>query len=71
MKDLAALDLWAAKLCPTTERLRFLKNYLGLQKLDIGAKAMARDIIQFRRKRWPRKDPWPDSDGFSPATGAC
>lgn len=53
IKDLAALDLSAAELCARTERLRFLEDYLSLDKLDARARQLAREILEYRRRRWP------------------
>jgi hypothetical protein len=53
VKDLAALDLEAAKHCSRTERVRFLQEYLGSPKLGQSGKQLARDILTYRRQRWP------------------
>jgi hypothetical protein len=53
IKDLAALDLSAAGLCARTERLRFLEDYLSLDRLDARARQLAREILEYRRRRWP------------------
>lgn len=55
IKDLAALDLEATGLCRRTERLRFLKAYLGVTKLDDRARKLARRIQAYRRRRWAAK----------------
>jgi hypothetical protein len=52
IKDLAALDLSAAELCARTERLRFLEDYLSLDKLDARVRHLAREILEYRQRRW-------------------
>ena len=66
IKDLAALDLWASKLCPATERLRFIKRYLGTGRLDQRGKAMVRDVVLYRRKRWPEDELPPGQSASRP-----
>jgi tRNA A-37 threonylcarbamoyl transferase component Bud32 len=56
VKDLAALDLEAAKHCSRTERVRFLLEYLGSHTLGQRGKQLARDIVTYRRHRWPAKN---------------
>jgi len=53
LKDLAALDLESAGLCRRTERLRFLKAYVGVERLDDRVRKLARRIHTYRRRRWP------------------
>jgi len=53
IKDLAALDVSAAELCSRTERLRFLEEYLSLDKLDAYVRQLAHEILEYRRRRWP------------------
>ena len=47
LNDLASLDKMAAKYCSRVERLTFLKAYGG------DAKALAKEVLAYRRKRWP------------------
>ena len=47
MKDLAALDYSAGALATRTDRVRFLRAYLGVPRLDADAKRLARAV---RRK---------------------
>lgn len=53
LKDLASLDKSAAHLCTRTERLRFVKTYLGIARLDAAAKQLIRDALAYRKNRWP------------------
>ena len=53
LKDLASLDKSAARLCSRTERLRFVKTYLSLARLDAAAKKLIRDELAYRKSRWP------------------
>lgn len=53
LKDLGSLDKSASKYCSRTERLRFLKRYLGKTRLDDAVKKLARDAVRYRRTRWP------------------
>jgi len=53
LKDLASLDKSAARLCSRTERLRFVKVYLGIQRLTDAAKKLIRDEVAYRKSRWP------------------
>ena len=57
LKDLGSLDKSAAKYCSWTERLRFVKLYLGKKRLDAATKQLVRDTLEYRRRRWP--DDWP------------
>lgn len=52
IKDLAALDLFAVRLCIPSERVHFLKAYLGISRLDERAKALARAVVRYRCRRW-------------------
>jgi tRNA A-37 threonylcarbamoyl transferase component Bud32 len=47
IKDLASLDKMAARHCRRGERLTFLKAYGG------DARQIAREVLAYRRKRWP------------------
>ena len=53
LKDLASLDKSASKFCSRTERLDFIKAYLGKTKLDGEVWTLIRDAIRYRRERWP------------------
>jgi tRNA A-37 threonylcarbamoyl transferase component Bud32 len=53
IKDLASLDKSAALHCTRRERVRFLRAYLGVKKLDAQGKMLANRIIRYRRTRWP------------------
>jgi len=53
LRDLASLDKAAVKLASRPERLRFLLAYLGKEKLDDEARALARACLDYRRERWP------------------
>jgi hypothetical protein len=56
LKDLASLDKVASQLCTRSERLRFVKLYLGKARLDAEAKKLIRDTLDYRKTRWP--DDW-------------
>ena len=53
LKDLASLDKTAAKLCTRAERVAFVRQYLGLKRLDPSAKRLIRDVLKYREQRWP------------------
>lgn len=53
LKDLASLDKSASKFCSRTERIDFIRAYLGKTKLDGEAWTLIRDAIRYRRQRWP------------------
>ncbi len=53
LKDLASLDKSAAKFCTRAERISFVREYLGLQRLDEAAKRLIRDALDYRKRRWP------------------
>ena len=53
LKDLASLDKSASKFCSRTERLAFVQSYLGRQSIGAEVRKLARDAIEFRRRRWP------------------
>jgi hypothetical protein len=55
IKDLAALDMESTGHCRSTERLCFLKAYVGVEKLDDRVRILARRIHTYRRQRWPAK----------------
>ena len=52
-KDLASLDKSAAQFCTRAERLNFLKLYLGKSRVDGAVKKLAREVLEYRRHRWP------------------
>jgi hypothetical protein len=54
IKDLAALDLSAVDQSSRAERVRFVRDYLRQAKLDEAAKKLIRDVVAYRRRRWPR-----------------
>ncbi len=53
LRDLASLDKSAVKYCRRTERLRFLLAYLGKERVDDEARALAHACVDYRRTRWP------------------
>lgn len=57
LRDLASFDKSAARWCPRGDRLRALLWYLGKSRLDDSAKTLVREVLEYRRKRWP--DDWP------------
>jgi tRNA A-37 threonylcarbamoyl transferase component Bud32 len=52
LKDLAALDKVAARLCSRGERLAFVKAYLGRSRLDAETKRLAGEIVAYKHRRW-------------------
>jgi hypothetical protein len=56
VKDLASLDKVASQLATRLERVLFVKHYLGLSRLDAGAKSLIRHALTYRKQRWP--DDW-------------
>lgn len=52
IKDLAALDISAEKLCSAGERILFMKIYSGQKKLDAQTKSLIRSVLAYRKKRW-------------------
>ncbi len=53
LKDLASLDKSASKFCSRAERLAFVQSYLGRQSIGAEVRKLARDTIEYRRRRWP------------------
>ena len=53
LKDLAALDKSAASNCRRTERAAFVAEYLGTSRLDAQARQLIREILAYRKQRWP------------------
>lgn len=53
LKDLASLDKLAARLCAAVERVEFAKRYLETPRLDERAKRVIRDVLRYRKTRWP------------------
>jgi hypothetical protein len=53
LKDLASLDKLASKHCTRGERLRFLGLYLGQPASAEATQRLARQILDYRRTRWP------------------
>jgi tRNA A-37 threonylcarbamoyl transferase component Bud32 len=54
--DLASLDRWAHRLCTPTERLRFIRHYLGAEASASEVKALARRVQAYRLRRWREPD---------------
>lgn len=52
-KDLASLDKCGSQYCSRTERLDFIKAYLGAKTIDTAVRGLARDVTRYRRARWP------------------
>jgi len=57
LKDLASLDKSAVKFCTLGERVAFMRDYLGVRRLDSTAKRLLRAVREYRRVRWP--EDWP------------
>jgi tRNA A-37 threonylcarbamoyl transferase component Bud32 len=53
IKDLASLDKVASQVCTRSERAAFVREYLGLNSLDAGARRLIRAALNYRRTRWP------------------
>ena len=53
LKDLASLDKSAAKFCTRGERVTFIKEYLGKNRLDAEARKLIRDTLAYRQQKWP------------------
>jgi len=53
LKDVASLDKAAATFCTRAERVAFVREYLGLKRLDPLAKRFLRDTLKYRKHRWP------------------
>ena len=53
LKDLASLDKLASQYCSHGERLRFMSLYLGKSRLDAKARRLIRDVLAYRKRRWP------------------
>jgi hypothetical protein len=53
LKDLASLDKVGLKFCAWAERVAFVRQYLGLERLDPTAKRFIRDVLKYRERRWP------------------
>jgi hypothetical protein len=53
LKDLASLDKSACRHCTRGERLAFVRDYLSLSHSDAATKQLARDTLDYRRRRWP------------------
>jgi hypothetical protein len=53
IKDLASLDKPAGRWCTRAERLFFVREYLGLRRLDAGARQLVRAALHYRKHRWP------------------
>lgn len=53
LKDLASLDKCGSQYCSRTERLEFIKSYLGRKTIDAAVRTLARDVTRYRRERWP------------------
>jgi hypothetical protein len=53
LKDLASLDKSAVKYCSRGERVTFLRAYLGEKRLSAQGKHLLRDVLKYRKHRWP------------------
>lgn len=53
LKDLASLDKSAARFCARSERVAFVREYLGLKRLDPSAKRLIGEALRYRKQRWP------------------
>jgi hypothetical protein len=53
IKDLAALDKFAASNCWRSERAAFVRGYLGKSRLDGEARQLIRETLAYRKQRWP------------------
>lgn len=53
IKDLASLDKPAGQWCTRGERVRFIRDYLGVPRLGTTGKQFVRDILRYRKRRWP------------------
>jgi hypothetical protein len=53
LKDLASLDKPAGQWCTRAERARFIRDYLGVPRLDRAGKKLIREILDYRKRRWP------------------
>jgi hypothetical protein len=53
LKDLASLDKPAGRWCTRGERVLFIREYLGLAKLNRRAKRLVRETLHYRQHRWP------------------
>jgi len=53
IKDLATLDRAAIEHFPRVERMRFIKDYLSRTRLDEDGKRLIRQVLAYRRRRWP------------------
>jgi hypothetical protein len=53
LKDLASLDQLAERWCSRGERIGFIHEYLRAPRLDLPAKQLLRDVLAYRKRRWP------------------
>ena len=53
LKDLASLDKLASKYCTRGERMRFLGLYLAQPVSSLAVRRLAREVVAYRRARWP------------------
>ena len=53
LRDLASLDKSGAQFCSRAERLRFLLQYAGQNRIGDEMRTLARDCLDYRRTRWP------------------
>jgi hypothetical protein len=52
IKDLALLDKLASRYCSQPERLRFVKVYLGRNRVDGDVRQWAQDVLTYGSQRW-------------------
>lgn len=52
VKDLASLDRLGRELASPTERLRFLRCYLGKQRYRLHGRQVARKVLAYTQRRW-------------------
>ncbi len=53
IKDLASLDKPAGRWCTRGERVYFIREYLGLARLNPAARRLIWKTLRYRQKRWP------------------
>jgi tRNA A-37 threonylcarbamoyl transferase component Bud32 len=57
LRDLGSFDKSAARQCNRADRLRAFLRYSRIAKLDAASKKLLRQVLEYRRTRWP--DDWP------------
>jgi len=53
LKDLASLDKAGSEFCSRAERVAFIREYLNEKRLSPEGKRLIRDVLVYRRRRWP------------------